>query len=96
MSTAADGEVRLSLKVVPGSTRTAVVGLHGDRLKLKVAAPPEDGRANEAVRALLAALLGLSLQAVRLVSGASAPQKVVGIRGLSAQAVAAALGLPPP
>jgi uncharacterized protein YggU (UPF0235/DUF167 family) len=50
---------RLILKVVPGSSREEIVGWLGDSLKVKVKAPPETGRANEAVIALLADRLGL-------------------------------------
>ena len=50
---------RLSLKVVPGSSRDEIVGWLGDSLKVKVKALPEKGRANEAVVALLAERLGI-------------------------------------
>ena len=50
---------RLSLKVVPGSSRDEVVGWLANALKVKVKAPPEKGRANEAVVALLADRLGI-------------------------------------
>lgn len=91
-----DGEVRLHLKVVPGASRDEVVGPHGDRLKVRVSAPPEGGAANRAVLALLAGRLRLSPSAVRLVSGAGTPLKVVGVRGASPEAVASALGLASP
>ncbi len=91
---APDGEVQVRVKVVPGASRDELLGLYGDRLRVKVSAPPEGGRANEAVCALLAGRLGLSPRAVRLVSGAGAPLKVIGVRGPDLAAVAAALGLP--
>lgn len=92
----ADGEVRVRLKVVPGASRDEVLGPYGDRLKVRVSAPPEGGAANRALLALLAGRLRLSPGAVRLVSGAGTPLKVVGVRGASPQAVACALGLTPP
>lgn len=94
LGTAGDGEVLVRVKVVPGASRDALAGAYGDRLRVKVAAPPEGGRANEALLALLARRLGVSPRAVRLVSGATTPLKVVGVRGLALPAVAAALDLP--
>jgi hypothetical protein len=60
---------RISLKVVPGSSRDEVVGWLGDSLKVKVEAPPEKGRANEAVVALLADRLGVDASSIAVVSG---------------------------
>lgn len=60
---------RLSLKVVPGSSRDEVVGWLGDSLKVKVKAPPEKGKANDAVVALLADRLGVEASSIAVVSG---------------------------
>jgi uncharacterized protein (TIGR00251 family) len=68
-------DIVLRVHVQPGAGRTAVVGRHGDALKLKVAAPPEGGRANEAVAALLATTLGVDRSAVSLASGATSRSK---------------------
>ena len=67
----------LRLTVVPGASRTEVVGLHGDRLKMRVAAAPEKGAANRKLLEFLAARLGLPKKAVRLNSGAHSREKVV-------------------
>ena len=75
--------VRLSLKVVPGSSRSAIVGWMGDALKVKVAAPPEKGKANIAVAALLCQVLKLPRGAVQIVAGDTSPHKVVEITGLT-------------
>lgn len=75
---------RIALRVIPGSRREAIVGWMGDRLKVKVAAPPEDGRANQAVVALLAGALGVNDRAVTIVSGLTSPEKVVEVRGIKA------------
>ncbi|MFN5058053.1 MAG: DUF167 domain-containing protein [Verrucomicrobiota bacterium] len=84
---------RLKVKVVPGASRTEVVGRLGEALKVRVAAPPEGGQANRAILALLAERLGLPAADVTLVSGAAAPAKVVALRGLTAaQAWARLLG----
>jgi uncharacterized protein (TIGR00251 family) len=71
--------MRLKVKVVPGSSRDAIVGWLGESLKLKVAAPPEKGRANEAVIALLAAKLGIDPAAITIISGHASAAKVIEI-----------------
>ncbi len=77
----ADG-VTLAVKVVPGARRSRVAGVLGDRLKVQVAAPPEGGRANGAVCALLAEVLGVGVKAVRIASGETRPRKTIAIDGL--------------
>jgi uncharacterized protein len=74
--------IRLTVKVVPGARQSRVVGPLGDALKLQVAAPPEKGRANEAVIDLLAAHFGVKRGRVRIVSGHAQPRKVVEIDGI--------------
>src|SRR6185369_1819910 len=84
---------RVLLKVVPGSRRDQIVGVLGDRLKVKVSAPPEDGRANKAVCELLAGALGVGARDVEVTSGHSNPEKTVRVVGVSgAQAQAKLLG----
>ena len=73
----------LKIHVVPGARQTAVAGLHGDRLKVKVASPPEKGRANEELLAFLARLLEVPPRAVHLTSGAASRAKVVAVDDLS-------------
>ncbi len=73
---------RLRLRVSPGSSRAAVVGRHGEAWKIRVAAPPEGGRANDAVVRLLAETLALPRGAVTLVSGHSARDKIVELAGI--------------
>jgi uncharacterized protein len=81
---------RLSLKVVPGSSRDEIVGWLGDSLKVKVKAPPEKGRANEAVVALLADQLGVDPSSIAVVSGHGSPAKVVAVEGMADEAIRAA------
>ena len=78
---------RLSLKVVPGSSRDEVVGWLGDSLKVKVKAPPEKGKANEAVVAMLADSLGVEASSIAVVSGHSSPAKIVAIDGVDDEAI---------
>jgi len=73
---------RLRLRVSPGSSRAAVVGRHGEAWKIRVAAPPEGGRANDAVVRLLAETLALPRGAVTLVSGHGARDKIVELAGI--------------
>ncbi|MCP4068445.1 MAG: DUF167 domain-containing protein [Phycisphaeraceae bacterium] len=71
----------MRLKVVPGARRDAVVGLLGDRLKVRVAAAPEAGRANVAVRRLLAETLGVAVGDVGLIAGTASSMKTVEVTG---------------
>ena len=84
--------VRIAVKAVPGAKRDQIVGRLGDRLKIRVAAPPEDGKANQAVRALLADALGVRARDVRLVSGHSSAEKIVEVSGADEAAVKRLLG----
>lgn len=73
---------RLTLRVSPGAGRSEVVGRHGEGWKVRVAAPPERGRANAAVCRLLADALALPAQAVTVVSGHTAREKLVQVAGI--------------
>ena len=86
-----DGYVVVDVHVQPAAGRTAVVGRHGAALKLRVAAPPADGRANDATCALLAQTFGVKDAAVSLVSGATSRSKRVRIDGIDGPAARAAL-----
>ncbi|MGE5277884.1 MAG: DUF167 domain-containing protein [Acidobacteriota bacterium] len=73
--------IELALKVVPGASRTAIAGPLGDRLKVRVAAPPEKGAANRAVVELLREWLGV--RDVEIVAGHGNPEKTARVRGLA-------------
>ena len=77
-----DGSFVLKVQVQPGAGKTALVGRHGDALKVKVAAPPEHGRANDACAALIAELLGIKTSDVALSSGGSSRSKRFAVSGL--------------
>jgi len=79
--------MRLRLRVAPGASRSGVVGRYGDAWKLRVAAPAESGRANEAVVRLLAETLALPRAAVRLVSGHGARDKIVELAGVEPEQI---------
>jgi uncharacterized protein (TIGR00251 family) len=74
--------VVLRVHVQPGAGRTAVVGRHGTALKVRVAAPPQAGRANDASAALLAETFGIGAAQVELVGGASSREKRFRISGV--------------
>ena len=74
----------LELHVQPGAKLTAAVGEHGGRLKLKIAAPPVDNKANVHLLTWLAAQLGVPKSAVRLVRGETSRQKTVAVCGVDA------------
>jgi len=86
-----DGVVVLRVQVSPGAGRSAVTGRHGDAVKVRVAAPPVDGRANAALVEFLASELGLKAADVTLVSGATSRAKRFRLAGLDPDAADAAI-----
>ena len=75
---------RLRLRVAPDAARPGIAGRHGEAWKVRVAAAPERGRANEAVVALLAATLEVDRRDVTLVSGHASRDKILHVGGLAA------------
>ena len=75
----------LELHVQPGAKRTEVAGLHGSRLKIRLAAPPVDGKANEALVAFLAEALKVPRRQVRIDAGLASRQKRVVIEGFTGE-----------
>ncbi|HEY0946017.1 MAG TPA: DUF167 domain-containing protein [Opitutaceae bacterium] len=82
---------KLAIKAVPNAPRSAIVGWLGDALKVKVHAPPLEGRANEELCAFLAETLGLPRRAVTIATGDTSRQKLVRIDGLTLADVKARL-----
>lgn len=77
-----NGEViTLTLHVQPGAKRSEIVGLHGEALKIKLAAPPIEGRANEALLKFIADLFVVPLRNTELKQGGQSRHKVVAITG---------------
>ena len=87
-----DGAVTIRIKVQPRAPRTEIVGEHDGAIKLRVAAPPVDGKANEECRRFLAKLFGVSATSVEIISGDSSRDKVIRISNISARRVLEALG----
>ncbi|MDR3143526.1 MAG: DUF167 domain-containing protein [Puniceicoccales bacterium] len=73
------------LQVIPNASRNQVVSCADGMLKLKVQAPPENGRANRAVIELLTQYFGISKHAIRLISGEKSREKRVRIEGIEAE-----------
>lgn len=76
-------EVRILVHLTPRAGRDEIAGWQGDVLRVRVTAPPVEGKANEALVRLLASALGLPKSRVGIVAGAKSREKTVGIEGLT-------------
>ena len=85
--------VRIQVQVQPRASRTEVVGPHGDAIKIRLAAPPVDGAANQALIRLVASALHVPRSAVTVRVGPAARRKVVDVVGTSVEEVARAFAL---
>lgn len=88
----ADG-IRIRVRVRPRAARTEMVGAHGDALKVRVAAPPVDGAANQALVRFLAGRLGVPRAAVTVASGQGSRTKVLRVTGITVAEAVERLGL---
>lgn len=80
-------DVVLTLHIQPGAKQTEVAGLHGEALKIRLAAPPVDGKANDCLIGFIAKALGVAKSRIALVGGASSRAKRVRVEGLDAESV---------
>jgi len=85
-------DVTFVAKIVPGSSKTAVVGILDGMVKVKVAAPPEKGKANQCLVAFLAKRLGIRKNAIEIVTGQTNPVKHIRIANVSVQTLREKLG----
>jgi uncharacterized protein (TIGR00251 family) len=77
-----NGEVlTLTLHIQPGAKRSELAGLHGEALKIRLAAPPVEGRANEALLKFIAGLFDVPVRQVELKQGGQSRHKVIAITG---------------
>jgi uncharacterized protein len=83
----------LTVHIQPKASTTECVGIHGDAIKIRVAAPPVDGAANEELIRFLARQLSIPTASVRIHSGTSGRHKRVLVKGATAQLVLARLNL---
>jgi uncharacterized protein len=88
----AGNAVVFSVKVVPRSSKTAISGLLGGMLKVKLAAAPEKGKANESLVEFLADILGVKKNAISITSGLTSPVKTIQITGTSMETILKKLG----
>ncbi len=79
-----DGGVVFGAKIVPGSSRTGISGVLDGKLKVKISAAPEKGKANQCLIEFLAKELGVKKTAVSIISGQTNPIKQIQISGISA------------
>ena len=84
-------KTRLSLKIRAGASKTEFLGRLGDAWKLRVAAPPVDGKANEAIVRFLAKIAAVPPSAIRIVAGFTATSKIVEIEGIDSAALERAI-----
>lgn len=88
-----EGAALLRVRAIPGAKREGIAGVVGGRLKVKVSAPAEAGKANAAICAVIASALGVRARDVSVASGAASAEKTLRIEGVGAQRVTEAFGL---
>ncbi len=86
------GGAIIAVKAVPSASRDRIVGVLGNCLKVTTSAPPEKGRANKAIAAILAQALGVAERDVAILSGLSSPRKEYRVVGLSAEDIRRRIG----
>jgi len=79
--------IHIELKVIPGASKNEFAGVRENRLCVRIAAPPEDGKANESLRAFLAKSLGCSKRVIALVKGEKSRLKTVAIPEVCTEAL---------
>jgi hypothetical protein len=82
-----NGAVTFSVKVVPRASKNQIAGVEGDAIKVRLNAPPVEGKANDTLIAFLADALDVRRAQVEIVTGHTSRRKVVRVRGVSVQKV---------
>ncbi|NDJ10247.1 MAG: DUF167 domain-containing protein [Acidobacteriia bacterium] len=80
-------KTRLALKINAGAKRTQFAGRHGDAWKLRVAAPPVDGKANAAILKFIAQIAGVRASEITIISGQTSSTKLLEIEGIDADSM---------
>lgn len=87
MLTETNGRVTFRARIVPRASKNQIVGVEGDAVKVRLAAPPVEGKANDALVKFLASLLDVPRSSVEIISGQSSRNKTIRIRGISREKV---------
>ena len=88
-----DGGIVFEIKVIPGSSKTAVSGLLGEKIKIKISAAAEKGKANKCLIEFLSKKLGVKKNAIRIISGQTSTLKRLQVSGLSTEQMLKKLNL---
>lgn len=88
-------KVLLRLKVVPNASKSQIAGLHGEAIRVRIQAPPVDGKANAALVKFFAEELGIARKQVEVESGSLSQHKTLAITGLNRSEIFKKLGLDP-
>lgn len=83
----------LPIKAVPGAKRDEIAGQLGQRLKVRISAPPEQGKANKAITRLIAKSLGLRHRDITIAEGQTSPEKLLRIEGIDEPMLRQRLGV---
>lgn len=83
----------IQVHATPRASKSQIQGLHGDALKIRLQAPPVDGKANETLIEFLAETLGLPQRQITLLSGQTSRQKRLNLQGVTAHQVTQILGI---
>lgn len=83
----ANGRVRFSVRVQPRASRSEVVGIYGDALRVRLSSPPVDGAANDELVKFLAHVFAVARRDVRILAGESSRSKIVEIEGITERVV---------
>ena len=82
-----NGKVRFAVRVQPRASRTEVVGVYGDALKIRLSAPPVDGAANTELVEFLSDIFAVGRRSIKILAGESSRSKIVEIEGITERAV---------
>lgn len=88
-----DGGIAIRIRALPNAKKTEVIGITGDRLKIRLHAPPVDGKANKGLISFLAKTIGVRKSACTITQGETSRDKTAFVRDVSLQQVKSALGL---